>query len=137
MKKARNRSQCRAKTKEGKPCRAAAVANGLCLFHGNPSLASELGRKGGRSQRQVYGETADPLPSLDTMKSVHEMNKRLFEEVYSGETPRRDASMLVRILKSITDSIRFTDHEQRLIKLEEARAQSENGSGRPEGPIPV
>ena len=45
--------------------------------------------------------------------------------------------MLVRILKSITDSIRYTDHEQRLIKLEEARAQSEDGSGGPEGPVPV
>jgi len=137
VKKTRNHSQCRAKTKDGKPCRAAAVSNGLCLFHGNPNLASELGRKGGRSKRHVSAETADPLPSLDTMKSVHEMNKRLFEEVYSGETPRRDASMLIRILKSITDSIRFTDHEQRLIKLEEARAQSENGSGGPEGPVSV
>jgi hypothetical protein len=137
VKKTRNLSQCRAKTKDGKPCRAAAVSNGLCLFHGNPNLASELGRKGGRSRRHVSVETADPLPSLDTMKSVHEMNKRLFEEVYSGETPRRDVSTLVRILKSITDSIRFTDHEQRLLKLEEARAQSENGSGGPEGPVAV
>lgn len=95
MKKARHHSQCRAKTKDGKPCRAAARANGLCLFHGDPNLASELGRKGGRSKRQVSAETADPLPSLDTMKSVHEMNKRLFDEVYSGETSRSDASTLV------------------------------------------
>lgn len=122
MKKTRNHSQCRAKTKDGRPCRAAAVANGLCLFHGDPNLASELGRKSSRSKRHGSSKTADPLPSLDTMKSVHEMNKRLFEEVYSGETSRSDASTLVRILKSITDSIRFTDHEQRLIKLEEARA---------------
>ena len=80
------------------------------------------GAEGRRSKRHGSSKTADPLPSLDTMKSVHEMNKRLFEEVYSGETSRSDASTLVRILKSITDSIRFTDHEQRLIKLEEARA---------------
>ncbi len=65
MKKTRNHSQCRAKTKDGKPCRAAAVSNGLCLFHGNPNLASELGRKGGRSKRHISSETADPLPSLD------------------------------------------------------------------------
>jgi hypothetical protein len=45
--------------------------------------------------------------------------------------------MLVRILKSITDSIRFTDHEQRLIKLEQARAQLEKGAGGPEDPVPV
>ena len=137
MKKTRNHSQCRAKRKDGKPCRAAAVSNGLCLFHGNPNLASELGRKGGRSKRRVSAETTDPLPYLDTMKSVHEVSKRLFEEVYSGKRPQRDTHALVRLLDSITNSIRFTDHEQRLIKLEEARAQSENGSGGPEGPVSV
>ncbi|MGO8794726.1 MAG: DUF5763 domain-containing protein [Candidatus Sulfotelmatobacter sp.] len=132
MKKKRNHSQCRAKTKEGKPCRAAAVANGWCLFHGNPNLASELGRKGGRSKRHVSAETADPLPSLDTMKSVHERSKRLFEEVYSGKRTQRDTHALVRLLDLIIDSIRFTDHEQRLSKLEEARAaQSGNGSDDP------
>jgi hypothetical protein len=74
------------------------------------------------------------LPSLDTIKAVHEMNKRLFEEVYSGKKLPKDASPLVRILKSITDSIRFTDHEQRLIKLEEGRAQAENLARDPEDP---
>jgi hypothetical protein len=134
VKKARHHSQCRAKTKDGKRCRAAARANGLCLFHGNPNLASELGRKGGRSKRHVSSETADPLPPLDTMKSVHEMSKRLFEEVYSGKRTQRDTHALVRLLDSITDSIRFTDHEQRLTKLEQARAQAENLSCDPEDP---
>ncbi len=71
------------------------------------------------------------------MKSVHEMSKRLFEEVYSGKRTQRDTHALVRLLDSITHSIRFTDHEQRLIKLEEARAQSENDSGSPEGLEPI
>jgi hypothetical protein len=129
VKKQHKNNQCRAKTKDGKPCRAAARANGLCLFHGNPTLASELGRKGGRSKRHVSPETVDPLPTLDTMKSVHEMSKRLFAEVYSGHGARRDTNALVRLLDSITDSIRSTDHEQRLTKLEQARAQGDNLSG--------
>jgi hypothetical protein len=71
------------------------------------------------------------------MKSVHEMSKRLFEEVYPGKRTQRDTHALVRLLDSITDSIRFTDHEQRLTKLEEGRAPSENGSGGPNGGAPV
>lgn len=71
------------------------------------------------------------------MKSVHDMSKRLFEEVYSGKRTQRDTHALVRLLDSITDSIRFTDHEQRLTKLEQGHAPSENGSGGPDGGAPV
>jgi len=39
-----NGSRCKARTKAGKPCRAAATAGGLCFFHANPEKASELGR---------------------------------------------------------------------------------------------
>jgi uncharacterized protein DUF5763 len=57
--------RCKAKTKSGKPCRAAATAGGLCYFHANPDKASELGRIGGRSNRHSASEAADPLPALD------------------------------------------------------------------------
>jgi hypothetical protein len=59
MDKNRKRNRCQAKTAEGKPCRAAAMPSGLCFFHGNPLKASELGRKGGRSKRQL---TPEPKP---------------------------------------------------------------------------
>jgi hypothetical protein len=69
------------------------------------------------------------------MKSVHDMSKRLFEEVYSGKRTARDAPALVRLLDLITDSIRLTDHEQRLTKLEQGRhARAENPSGGLEDP---
>ena len=37
---------CKAKTKKGSPCRAAATEGGLCFFHANPNKAAELGRVG-------------------------------------------------------------------------------------------
>jgi hypothetical protein len=96
----------------------------LCFFHGNPNKASELGRKGGRSKHKIVPGEAEPLPTLDTLKSVHEMSKRLFEECYLGKRPQKDTQALVRLLQLLTDSIRFTNVEERLAKLEQARAQS-------------
>jgi hypothetical protein len=61
------------------------------------------------------------------------VDKRLFEEVCSGKMSMRHGK-LVQILKPITDSIRYTDREQRLIKLEETHAQLENGS---RGPVRI
>ena len=128
VKKQQNGKRCKGKTKTGKPCLAAATETGLCFFHGNPNKASELGRKGGRSKRRTVPDESDPLPSLDTMKSVHEMSKRLFEESYSGERAPKDTNGLVRLLELIRDSIRFTDLEQRLAKLELGRAESSENS---------
>jgi hypothetical protein len=43
-------SRCKGQTKSGNPCRAAAIAGGLCFFHANPNKTSELGRIGGPEQ---------------------------------------------------------------------------------------
>lgn len=117
------KNRCRGRTKSNKPCRAAATAGGLCFFHSNPAKAAELGRKGGRSKRQAPLDGITQLPSLDTVKSVHEMSKRLFEESYSGKRPLKDTNGLVRLLELITDSIRFTNLEERLARLEQTRRE--------------
>ncbi len=51
---------CSGKTKQGRPCRAAATESGYCYFHTNPDVAAELGRIGGRStvQRRVSVDKA-------------------------------------------------------------------------------
>jgi hypothetical protein len=131
----RKTNLCKAKTAEGRPCRAAATATGLCFFHSNPNLASELGRKGGRSKRNQVVEELAPLPSLDTMKAVLEVSKGLFGELYAGKRPPKDTQGLVRLLKLITDSIRFTNLEERIAQLEQGRAQSDEGArGAPDAP---
>ena len=76
---------CKALTKSGKPCRAAATASGLCFFHANPTKASELGRKGGRSKNQVVTEGLDPLPALDNAFAVRDTLTRLFSDAYMGK----------------------------------------------------
>ena len=119
------KNRCQGRTKSNKPCRAAATASGLCFFHGNPNKASELGRKGGRSKPKA-APADEPLPALDTIKSVHEMSKRLFEECYSGKRTHKDTHTLVRLLELLTNSIRFTNVEERLSKLEQTHPHSED-----------
>jgi hypothetical protein len=77
--------RCKAKTKSGKPCRAAATAGGLCFFHANPDKASELGRIGGRSNRHAAAENTDPLPTLDNAIAVRDTVARLIEDLYAGK----------------------------------------------------
>jgi len=56
MKPMSSNSRCKANTKEGRPCRAAATEGGLCFFHANPNKAVELGRIGGRKNGHTRSE---------------------------------------------------------------------------------
>jgi hypothetical protein len=111
-------NRCKAKTKSGKPCGAAATAGGLCFFHANPNKASELGRIGGRSNRHTAGETGDPLPTLDNALAVRDTVARLIADVYAGKTHPRIASGLAPLLNLQLRAIETTDLEQRIAKLE-------------------
>lgn len=111
--------RCKAKTKSGKPCQAAATAGGLCFFHANPNKASELGRIGGRSNRRVAaGETVAPLPILDTALAVRETVARLIEDLYAGRIHPRIAAGLAPLLNLQLRAIETTDLERRLAKIE-------------------
>jgi hypothetical protein len=89
---------CKALAKSGKPCRAAATAGGLCFFHANPTKASELGRKGGRSKNQVVTESLDPLPALDNAIAVRDTLARLIPDVHAGKVALGTAAELARLL---------------------------------------
>lgn len=126
--------RCKAQAKSGKRCRAAATQGGLCFFHANPNKASELGRIGGRSKRQVSTEGADPLPTLDTAIAVRNTVARLIADVYSGKLHPRVGAGLAPLLNLQLRAIESTNLEQRIAKLEKllAEAEHEGGLGRDE-----
>jgi general stress protein YciG len=128
------KNRCQGRTKSNQPCRAAATSGGLCFFHANPNKASELGRKGGRSKRQVMLHDADQLPALNSAESVRNFIARLTAEVYSGEKhpslARGLAALLVLQLRVLHDA----DVEERLAILEEKLAKSDEISRDPENP---
>ncbi len=110
--------RCKAKTKSGKPCGAAATAGGLCFFHANPNKASELGRIGGRSNRHAAGEQFDPLPALDNALAVRDTIARLIVDVYAGEIHPRIAAGLAPLLSLQLRAIETTDLQRRLAEVE-------------------
>jgi hypothetical protein len=89
---------CKALAKNGKPCRAAATASGLCFFHGNPDKASELGRIGGRENRHSVVEASDPLPALNNASAVRDALARLITDLHEGKIHPRTATSMAQLL---------------------------------------
>ena len=113
------REQCKASTKAGTPCRAAATAGGFCFFHANPNKASELGRIGGRKNgRGAAAVATDPLPRLNTAMAVRDTVARFIDEVYSGKLDPRIASGLAPLLNLQLRIIDTADLEHRIMMLE-------------------
>src|SRR5579864_3674102 len=105
----RRKNQCRGKTRQGKPCRAAATEGGLCFFHANPNKAAELGRVGGRRSRHPLGRVADPPRDLKSMKGVLEAAARLIEDVYSAKISPSIAGSVASLLNLQMRAIQATD----------------------------
>ena len=103
--------RCKAKTKSGKPCQAAATPGGLCFFHANPDKACELGRIGGKKNRHATGENADPLPTLDNAFAVRDTVARLIADVYAGRVHPRIANGLAPLFNLQLRAIETTELE--------------------------
>ena len=113
----RIKNSCRAKTKNGKHCQAAATEGGLCFFHANPKKASELGQIGGRKNRRRSVEM-DPLPALENAMAIRAMLQRIISETYSNRLSPRTAAILGPLLNGLLRIIESTEFEQRLAKIE-------------------
>lgn len=111
-------SRCKASTKNGTPCRAAAPESGLCYFHGNPNKASELGRIGGRRKVLPVAENVDPLPTLNSAMAVRETVARLVSETYAGKLSPRIAAGLGSLLNLQLRTIEITNLERCVESLE-------------------
>jgi hypothetical protein len=134
MNNKQNQTRCKARTKAGEPCRAAATEGGLCFFHANPNKASELGRIGGRKNRHATTDAAAAFPTLDTAIAVRDTVARLIDDVYAGKIHPRVATGLAPLLNLQLRAIETSDLERRLTKLEKLLAKTEreehlNGKG--------
>ncbi|HSZ01555.1 MAG TPA: hypothetical protein VK788_18800 [Terriglobales bacterium] len=121
----RREVHCKARTKAGKSCRAAATAGGLCFFHANPNKASELGRIGGRSKRHAALEGGDPLPTLGSAIAVKDTVTRLIADVLAGKVPHRVAASLAPLMNLLLRAIETADLDQRLVEVEKRLAEAE------------
>jgi hypothetical protein len=69
-----------------------ATAGGLCFFHANPARARELGRIGGRKNRQQLPELV--VPTAMTAAELSRLLSEALRDVWSNKlAPRKAAAM--------------------------------------------
>jgi len=107
-------TRCKGVNKQGRPCRAAATASGLCFFHANPGKASELGRIGGRRNRHVMADNVDPLPVVVNEFSVRDIVARLVADVDADKIHPKKATSLTRLLNLQLRAFSALDQAQKL-----------------------
>jgi hypothetical protein len=122
----RDNKRCKGTTRTGMPCRAAATEGGLCFFHSNPNKAAELGRIGGTKNRYAFVAEDRPPLAIESVKEVQTTLTRLIDEVYSLKLSPKTAAGLAALLNLQWRVIRSTDLEKRILRLEQARAQSQD-----------
>ncbi len=114
-------ARCQATTKAGKPCRAPASAGGLCFLHANPTRARELGRVGGRKNRQQVPEL--PAAKSMTLAQLNEVLIGTLHDVRSKKVSARRASTVVQVCAALQRMLPAGDLEARLSRLEEQVAE--------------
>jgi hypothetical protein len=113
--------KCKAKTKEGGPCRAIAVRDDLCNLHSDPKRAAELGRRSGQARRFVVssGEPEPVLPPPRTATDVRNVLGQVMSDVRGRRLDPKIASTLAYIASVVLRSIEISDVHERVAVLEE------------------
>jgi general stress protein YciG len=111
---------CKAKTKSGKPCRAAVSEGGRCYFHADPGRASELGRMGGRKNRHYLSDTPSPPVDLNSASAIRSIISNLIQDVYSRRIDPRIATSLTPLLNLQLRAIEASSVERRIARIENA-----------------
>jgi hypothetical protein len=111
--------KCRATTKRGTNCRAAAMAGSLyCVLHGDPKRAAELGRMGGRQNRH-YVETEDVIISPPSNpQEITSILSQAMADVRARKLDPRIASTLTYMAGALLKAFETTEVHERLARLE-------------------
>lgn len=112
-----NTTRCKARTRLGAPCNAAATPNGFCSIHSDPGRAAELGRMSGESRRCPEGQI--DLPAPQTAADLHKALSQVFLEVGSGKIGAKLGTSLAYITSVLVKTIEVSDHEVRLRAMEQ------------------
>ena len=111
---------CRARTKAGRPCKAAAVERGLCAFHSDPKRAAQLGRLGGRKNRRCVRRSEIVLMRPpQTAKEVKEALADALAGVHAGRLEPRIGSVMAYVGTALLKALETTDLEERIKALEQ------------------
>lgn len=117
---------CKATTKSGLPCRAAAGPNGLCFLHAHPGQAKRLGQIGGLKNRRPLPVDI-VIPENPTLSDLSSINTQTMRFVLSGDLEPPVAKALLQL---VTLQIQIVDDlqvEARLTAVENQLARQYAG----------
>ena len=116
-----SRGSCGAKTKRGRPCKAAVVyGTHFCALHGNPTRAAELGRMGGRKNRHYVDNDEVIIAPPTTPEDVKNLLAQAMVDVRAKKLDLRIASTLISMSGALLKAFENADTERRIVLLEEA-----------------
>ena len=124
--------RCKAKTKTGKPCRAAPTEGGLCFFHANPDKASQLGRNRGQEQAPYCHRQQRSAADVGQCGCTSGYCGVVDRRCNCGQgSPQESAAGLAPLMNLQLHAIKTADIEQRLAKLEQQLKLREGASHEP------
>lgn len=111
---------CSAKTKRGRPCRAAVVyGTRFCALHGDPARAAELGRMGGLKNRHYVDTEEVTIVPPSSPEDVKNLLAQAIVDVRAKRLDPRSASTITYMSSTLLKAFETTNLEQRLARLEE------------------
>jgi hypothetical protein len=122
---------CRARRKDGEPCRSTAGANGFCLWH-DPERAAERdrARKTGGAHKATHYRMGERVPPV--LRVTLEQLVKALKDTGAGTMDPRVGSAQAAIAGAIVRVYEASIGEQQAAELERRIAQLEQA--RPDGP---
>jgi hypothetical protein len=107
--------QCQATRKDGSPCRAPAVADGLCFAHRGGEAAAAARSRGGHGRSKV-ARAAKRMP--ERLRPAADLIAQALDETYSGKLEPRQASAMAALAGALVKLVTVGEVEERLAQLE-------------------
>jgi hypothetical protein len=129
--------QCQAAGRDGRPCKAAPLVDGvLCFFHAPETApeAAEARRVGGlRRRREKTVEVVYGLDGLDGVARLGRVLDFVILETLSLDNGLGRNRTLLLALRAWMEFLRITDHEARLAALEALLVRNDAAGTAPTG----
>ena len=114
LEKTTERQRCSATRKDGKPCTAWAIKDGLCVGH-QPNSNEGRAKGGTHSSKKHRLDAMLPL----RLRPVLELLENALTEVHEGKLKPSEATAIASLAGAIVKTIEAGIFEQRLMELEE------------------
>ena len=120
---------CRAVTKKGTACKAAAGATGLCSMHEDPERAKAPGTLGGKQNRRSSVDLEIPEGTL-ALTDLCNLVAAALRKLIAGDLSAKDATAVSQLCNLLLKMHPTAILENELCRLRQQLAEAEMGTGK-------